>query len=568
MSMSDKAATMSLKVRDLRVEYATGLVAADNVDLEVRRGEIVGVIGESGSGKSTVGMSIMGLLSRDTSVTSQCLEIDGIETGDFTQAQYDHLRGTTVSMIFQEPMTALNPTQRVWRQIAEVLEVHGIAKGAEAKAKVLDLLRTVRLPDPETRMNSYPHQLSGGQRQRVLIAAAIAASPVLMVADEPTTALDVTVQAKILELIAELRDRVGMGVLFVSHDVGVIAELCDRVVVMRKGEIVERGVPAEVFSNPQHSYTRDLLKSLPSFDHPPRTPLAVMRDGIDTALRFGLSDSDAQAQPQDEVLLSVKNVSKQFRLAGRGLVQALDDCSFDVRKGETFGVVGESGSGKSTLARLILLMDQPTEGSISFAGEEISSPQRVRRGARSRMQIVFQDPNGSLDPKFTIEQTIAEPLRGMRLSKADRRERIGSMLESVGLERDTMQRRPHEFSGGQRQRIAIARAMITDPDFVVLDEPTSALDVSVQAVVLNLLLDLQVRTGVTYFFISHNLAVVRHLSHRMAVLKDGRIVEQGTADRIFAEPETEYTRELLRAVPDIKSLGRFPARRRSTFVQD
>lgn len=560
MSSSVDTAPASLEIRDLRVEYETGLVAVDGLDLEVRRGEIVGVIGESGSGKSTVGMSVMGLLPRQTQVHSTRRLIDGIETAGYTQAQYDRLRGATVSMVFQEPMTALDPTQRVWRQIAEVLEVHGLASGAEAKAKVLELLRLVRLPDPEQRMNYYPHQLSGGQRQRVLIAAAIAASPVLMVADEPTTALDVTVQARILELIAELRDRIGMGVLFVSHDVGVIAELCDRVIVMRHGVVVERGVPADVFGNPQHSYTRDLLHSLPSFSHPPRTPLAVMRDGVDTAVRTAPGMEAVADGARGEVLLSVDHISREFRVAGRGVVRALDDCSFEVRRGETFGVVGESGSGKSTLARLLLLMDQPTSGSISLAGEEVSTPQRLRRSARTRMQIVFQDPNGSLDPKFTVEQAIAEPMRKMGLRRVERRERIGGMLERVGLDRDAMQRRPHEFSGGQRQRIAIARAMITDPDFVVLDEPTSALDVSVQAVVLNLLLDLQVRTGVTYFFISHNLAVVRHLSHRIAVLKDGRIMEQGEADRVFAEPETDYTRELLEAVPDMKNLGRFTRR--------
>ncbi len=572
-----------LSITGLTIDYGRGPAVA-GVDLTIAPGEIVGVIGESGSGKSSIAMAAMGLLPSTAAVTADRFEVGGLDVRNIDEQAWTGLRGTAAAMIFQEPMTALNPSSTVGAQIEEALTIHGIESAKSARGRALELLNQVHMPQPEVRMRQFPFQLSGGQRQRVMIAMAMAAAPRLLVADEPTTALDVTVQAQILDLIVEIRDRTDMGVLFISHDLAVVSQLCSRVLVMYCGRVVETGQTGQVLSRPRHPYTVALLESVLAGRQEPRTVLKTVSgdflDGgalTDGALNGDRDDAEQSAGPvpispeppivvtepaiaepafvarEGDDILRFDDVRKVYSAKGGQHITALDGVSLTVRRGETFGVVGESGSGKSTLSRLGTLIERPTSGTITFDGVDITAHRGRRlREFRSKIQVVFQDPNDSLDPRFTVAQSVGEPLRSAKLPRDDAHQRVVAALVSVGLDESAMHRRPHEFSGGQRQRIAIARAMVTDPEFVVLDEATSALDVSVQAQILNLLLDLQNKTGVTYLFISHNLAVVRHLAQRMAVMKSGRLVEIGSSTEIFDNPQDDYTQQLLASIPTLE----------------
>jgi peptide/nickel transport system ATP-binding protein len=547
-----------LDISDLSIDYGRG-PAVERVDLTVAPGEIVGVIGESGSGKSTIAMAALGLLPEYATVIAERFRVTGTDVRDLDEEGWRGLRGDTAAMIFQEPLSALNPSMTIGAQLVEALTIHGVTSPQEAPARALELLELVHMPQAATRMRQYPFQLSGGQRQRVVIAMAMAASPSLLVADEPTTALDVTVQAQILDLIVELRDRTDMGVLLISHDLGIIGQLCDRVSVMYRGRVVESGPTRQVLTAPEHPYTVALLNSVLDGTQLPRTRLRTIQgeflDAAPTAPITLVEEVEPPAPVRepvaDDVILRFAEVTKLYRTKGED-IQALAGVDLEIRRGETFGIVGESGSGKSTLSRLGTLIERPTTGSVIFDGVDVTNAKgRALRDFRKRIQVVFQDPNDSLDPRFSVHQSVAEPLRMLRLGRDETHHRVEKALEDVGLPVDAGGRYPHEFSGGQRQRIAIARAMVTDPEFVVLDEATSALDVSVQAQILNLLLDLQNRTGVTYLFISHNLAVVRHLAQRMAVMSKGRVVEFGDSERVFTEPEDDYTQALLASIPKL-----------------
>ncbi|MCW2576670.1 MAG: transporter ATP-binding protein [Modestobacter sp.] len=558
--------TPALEVRDLSISYGETTVV-QNVGFRVAPGEIVGVIGESGSGKSTVAMAAMGLLPPAARNESGQISLAGMPMTGLSEKEMCRVRGARAAMVFQEPMSALNPCMTIEAQIAEVLTIHGLSGKAAARRRALELLRLVHMPDPELKRKQFPHQLSGGQRQRVMMAMAVAASPELLVADEPTTALDVTVQAQILDLILELRQDIGLGVLFISHDLGVIAQVCDRVLVMYRGQVMEEGTPDQVLHHPQHPYTAALLASIPRASQRPRTPLTVIGGTFRVGDRLSPGDpagggangpaagpEPASAEPDRPVLLEATQLVKSFKLGRRRTLRALDDVSLAIRQGETYGVVGESGSGKSTLAKVMMLLARPDTGTIQYRGSRVD-PGGTRRDIedyRRNVQMVFQDPNDSLDPRYTILRTVAEPLRAVGLGTEETRHRVERSLAAVGFDAEVLSRYPHEFSGGQKQRIAIARAMVTEPSFVVLDEPTSALDVSVQAQILNLLLEIQQRTNVTYMFISHNLAVVRHLSHRMAVMHHGAVVEEGVAEEVFRSPQHPYTQRLLASLPELE----------------
>ncbi|MET0295815.1 MAG: ABC transporter ATP-binding protein [Microbacterium sp.] len=553
-----------LEISDLTIDYGRG-PAVENVSLDVAPGEVVGVIGESGSGKSTIAMAALGLLPETARVDAARFRVAGHDALTLAESGWRGVRGTHASMIFQEPMTALSPSMTIGAQLVEALTLNGSTSAKDAPARALELLDLVHMPQPTTRMRQYPFQLSGGQRQRVMIAMAMAADPRLLVADEPTTALDVTVQAQILDLLAELRDRIGMGILLISHDLGVIGRLCDRVTVMYRGRVVEQGETARVLTAPEHPYTRALLDSVLTGEQQPRTRLRTIEgDFADAVAGPAAIDRIRIVEPEpfpapvrvpraDDVILRFADITKVYRTR-REDIHALAGVSLQVRRGETFGVVGESGSGKSTLSRLGTLIERPTGGSVIFDGEDVTHARGRRlREFRSKIQVVFQDPNDSLDPRYTVGRSVAEPLHSQRLSRDEVRAKVATALLQVGLPEDAVTRRPHEFSGGQRQRIAIARAMVTDPEFVVLDEATSALDVSVQAQILNLLTEIQNRTGVTYLFISHNLAVVRHIAQRMAVMRRGEVVETGESDRIFTDPQDEYTQQLLASIPQLRT---------------
>ncbi|MBD3647934.1 MAG: ABC transporter ATP-binding protein, partial [Pseudomonadales bacterium] len=462
--------------------------------------------------------------------------VDGIEMVGAGDEVLRSVRGAKVSMIFQEPMTSLNPLHRIEKQIGEILLVHRGIKLADSRPRVLELLKLVGLQNPEQKMTAFPHELSGGQRQRVMIAMALANEPDLLIADEPTTALDVTIQAQILELLKDLQARLGMAMLLITHDLGVVRKMAERVCVMTQGEIVERGNCREVFNNPQHAYTKHLLEAEPK-GHP-----------------IELDESHAP-------IIEVKNVSVHFPLGKgflfvRNYLTAVNDISFKVPQGQTLGIVGESGSGKTTLGLAIMRLVK-SEGEIVLEGTEINHlKSKALQPFRRDMQIVFQDPFGSLSPRLSINQIIEEGLlvHEKQMSEDERREAVRDVLKEVGLDPDAQDRYPHEFSGGQRQRIAVARALILKPKLLVLDEPTSALDMSVQAQIVDLLRDLQRRHGLTYLFISHDLKVVRALSNRVIVMKDGVVVESGTSDEIFDEPKTDYTKALIAAAFDISAV--------------
>ena len=523
--------TPVLSVENLRVSFrqeGREVPAVKGVSFTVAKGETVALVGESGSGKSVTALSTVALLGGNARVQGSVKYL-GREMVGADEPTLRDVRGNDISFIFQEPMTSLNPLHSIEKQIGESLALHQGLTGAPARARIVELLTRVGIAAPESRLADLPHQLSGGQRQRVMIAMALANGPELLVADEPTTALDVTIQAQILELLAELKRDLGMSLLFISHDLGVVRRIADKVCVMSQGEIVEQGPTEAIFANPQHPYTKKLLAAEPV----------------------------GRAEPvpeQAEPLLQAEGLKVWFPIK-RGLlrrtvghVKAVNDASLSVRAGETLGIVGESGSGKTTLALALMRLIE-SEGPITFAGQEISRWQSKQlRPLRRDMQIVFQDPFGSLSPRMTIEQIIAEGLtvHGVEPGR-NRREMVAEIMAEVGLDPVAMARYPHEFSGGQRQRIAIARAMILRPRVVVLDEPTSALDMTVQVQIVDLLRDLQRRYGLAYLFISHDLRVVRAMAHKIMVMKAGDIVETGPAAQIFERPVTDYTRALIAA---------------------
>ncbi len=525
------AALPVLEVRDLRVAFQTeGRVtpAVRGVSFTVNRGETVALVGESGSGKSVTALSTVRLLG-DAAVVSGSVRYAGAEMIDASEPKLRAVRGNDISFIFQEPMTSLNPLHTIEKQLAESLSLHQGLRGAAARARIIDLLTRVGIRDPETRLADYPHQLSGGQRQRVMIAMALANGPDLLIADEPTTALDVTIQAQILDLLAELKRDEGLSMLFISHDLGIVRRIADRVCVMQGGEIVEQGAVEDIFSNPQHPYTRTLLAAEPT----------GVADPIDPAAPEIVATRDLR------VWFPIK---RGFLRRTVGHIKAVDGATIRVRAGETLGIVGESGSGKTTLALAIMRLIE-SRGPIVFMGRDISTlASRDLRRLRRDMQIVFQDPYGSLSPRMTVGQIIAEGLGVHGVEKGrDPRRMVADIMAEVGLDPAAMDRYPHEFSGGQRQRIAIARAMILRPKVVVLDEPTSALDMTVQVQIVDLLRGLQRKYGLAFLFISHDLRVVRAMSHQIMVMRAGEVVEQGDAPTIFAAPATDYTRALLAA---------------------
>jgi microcin C transport system ATP-binding protein len=531
-------ATPLVNVRNLSVQFRTGDKAVDavkGVSFNIAKGEIVALVGESGSGKTVSALSVLKLLPYPAAhhPTGE-IHFDGKDLLKAPESVMRDIRGEKISIIFQEPMTSLNPLHTIRKQVGEIMRLHQGLDEATVRTRVLELLRKVGLADPEKRLNAYPHQLSGGQRQRVMIAMALANEPDLLIADEPTTALDVTIQAQILDLLRTLQRESGMAMLLITHDLGIVRHMADRVYVMNKGVIVEEGRTADVFERPQHAYTRHLMSAEPK-GQPPK------------------------ARPAAPVVLQADDLKVWFPIK-RGLlrrtvdhIKAVDGLSLKLRAGETLAVVGESGSGKTTLG-LALLRLISSQGNIAYVGNRIDGlSSRAMRPLRKEMQVVFQDPYGSLSPRLSVGQIIEEGLTIQRpsMSSEERRERVGAALREVGLDPEGQDRYPHEFSGGQRQRIAIARAMVLEPKFVLLDEPTSALDMSVQAQIVDLLRDLQKRHDLAYLFISHDLKVVRALSNYVVVMKSGKVVEEGPSEQVFSNPREAYTKALLAAAFDL-----------------
>ncbi|RTM00404.1 ABC transporter ATP-binding protein [Ancylobacter aquaticus] len=529
-----------LSIRDLSVAFAQGersTLAVDRVSFDVSRGETVALVGESGSGKSVTALSILKLLQYPAaSHPSGQVLFQGEDLLAMAEGDIRRVRGNDITMVFQEPMSSLNPLHTVEQQIAEILFLHRGMRGPAARARVIELLTEVGIPEPETRLGSYPHQLSGGQRQRVMIAMALANEPQLLIADEPTTALDVTVQAQILALLKDLQRRLGMAMLFITHDLGIVRKIADRVCVMNHGKIVEEGPVAELFAHPRHPYTQALIAAQPR-------------------------GNPASPHPEAPVVLETTGLRVWFPIKAGvmrrtvGHIKAVDGISVEIRRGETLGVVGESGSGKTTLG-LALLRLISSQGPIVFMGDPIDTLGfKQMRSRRRAMQVVFQDPFGSLSPRMSVTDIIGEGLRvhQPKLSAEERDARVVAALIDVGLDPEARHRYPHEFSGGQRQRVAIARAIVLEPSFVVLDEPTSALDMIVQAQIVDLLRDLQQKRGLTYLFISHDLRVVAALASRVMVMKGGVVVEEGPAADLFAQPKTAYTRALFAAAFDMET---------------
>ncbi len=524
-----------LEVTDLNVDFGVDgywVPAARHVSYSIAAGEVLAIVGESGSGKSVSSMSLLGLLPKNSRVSGSA-KLDGRELIGMKPREMQEIRGNQISMIFQEPMTALNPVLTVGFQIVETLRQHFGVSPAEAKARAIELLTLVELPDPVKAFDSYPHQLSGGQRQRAMIAQSLSCDPLLLVADEPTTALDVTVQAEILELMRKLQDRLGSAILLITHDMGVVADMADRIVVMRQGDIVETGTVAGVFANPQHPYTQALLAAVP---------------------RITTEDLQAPeaANPTSPVVVSFDDVAIEYPKRGRvPAFRAADHIDLKIYQGEVLGLVGESGSGKTTIGRATIGLLPIHSGRLQVAGMDISHANREKLHAlHHEVGIVFQDPSSSLNPRMTIGDSIAEPIRlSEQIKGAALDKRVRALLDSVRLPREYASRYPHELSGGQKQRVGIARALALNPKVLVADEPTSALDVSVQATVLDLLKDLQRERGFACLFISHDLAVIDELADRIAVMRHGALVEVGSRDQIMRRPQQAYTKRLLAAVP-------------------
>jgi peptide/nickel transport system ATP-binding protein len=611
-----------LEVSDLRTYFHTeeGVVrAVDDLTFRLEQGRTLGIVGESGSGKSVTSLSIMRLLSSNARIETGRIALLGRDLVRLPEREMQSIRGRDISMIFQEPMTSLNPVFTVGAQIMEAIILHQRVSRADARQKAIDLMREVGIPKPEQRVDSYPHQMSGGQKQRVMIAMALSCNPQLLIADEPTTALDVTIQAQILKILGRLRDTRGMAIIFITHDLGVIAEIADDVLVMFRGEEVEYASVLEIFSNPKHPYTKGLLACRPRLEtRYRRLPtvddfMTTVKDGdsfrviekqmtperlrhLETEGRgrllhpktelswIGHPWEEGYHAPEtqtvaegSEPLLAVKNLKVHFPIR-RGIlartvdyIRAVDDVSFNVYPGQTLGLVGESGCGKTTTGRAILRLIEPTAGQVLYRGTNLASlGGRELRALRGKMQIIFQDPYGSLNPRMTIESAITEPMVIQRIGKnrADRRDRAAALLREVDLDPNFLRRYPHEFSGGQRQRICIARAIAAGPEFIICDESVSSLDVSVQAQVLDLLKELQDKRGLTYIFISHDLSVVKFMADMMAVMNDGKIVEFGPSENIYKNPREKYTRKLIDATPkdDVELIRRRVAERAAGAV--
>ncbi|WP_328407991.1 ABC transporter ATP-binding protein [Nocardia sp. NBC_00403] len=600
-----------LEVTDLRVSFPSEegrIDAVRGVNYTVSDGEVLAIVGESGSGKSVSSLAVMGLLPEQARINGS-IRLRGRELLGLGDRQLSKLRGSSISMVFQDPLSALTPVYRVGDQVAEALLAHGTMGKKEAASKAVELLDLVGIPEPAVRATMFPHEFSGGMRQRVVIAMAIANDPALIICDEPTTALDVTVQKQILNLLRKARDITGAGVIMITHDMGIAATLADRVAVMYAGKIVETATTTELFNAPRMPYTVGLLGSIPRIDGPARSPLipivgappamhslppgcsfaprcpiaiddcrvaepplektnpghsaACIRTAevgskeLFEAYRQEISEPQTEAATEDRVVLKVSELVKTFPITSgvvfrrhKGEVRAVDGISFEVRAGRTLALVGESGSGKSTTLTQILDLVRPESGSIEIMGSDVATLTKAhKREIRRKMQIVFQDPTASLDPRLPIFDALAEPLRIDGRSRADIARRVPALLEQVGLRSEHSDRYPADFSGGQKQRISIARALALDPELLVLDEPVSSLDVSIQAGVLNLLRDLQIERGLSYLFVSHDLSVVRNLAHDIAVMYRGKIVESGPAEQIFADPRNEYTRALIDAIP-------------------
>lgn len=542
----------------------------NKVNFSIKKGEIIGIVGESGSGKSVSSLAIMGLLTPNAEISKKSkilFENNGQQTDLLQLSREEHrkFRGKEIAMIFQEPMTSLNPSIRCGIQVEEALLLHFKLSKKDAKTRVLELFKKVLLPNPERIYQAYPHELSGGQRQRVMIAMAISCEPKILIADEPTTALDVTVQRAILELIKKLQQESDMSCIFISHDLGVIAEICDEVVVMYKGEIVEKGKVNEIFHHPKENYTKGLIACRPRLEIRYKK-LPTVNDYLQNEKYEAEIYSSAERNEfhqkiyQQNPILEVKNLSKYFYSAPslfqkeKISVKAVDSMNFKVYPGETLGLVGESGSGKTTLSRAVLLLEKPTAGEIFYQGKDITqlNSSEIRK-LRKEIQIIFQDPYSSLNPKMTVSEILTTPMKVHSIGK-NQKERIQKaieLIEKVGLQASDLQKYPHEFSGGQRQRIGIARALSVQPKFIICDESVSALDVSVQAQVLNLLNDLKAEFGLTYIFISHDLAVVKYMSDQLLVMQHGKQMELNDADLVYAHPETSYTRELIAAIPKL-----------------
>lgn len=561
-----------LSIKDLSVDFIaeSGITnALKNISLTVNRGEVVALVGESGSGKSVTSLSVLQLLPAPPARYSSgeiLFSEDGLQTINLLNRKRNELqdiRGNKIAMIFQEPMTSLNPVLTCGDQVMEAILLHKQVSGEVARQKTIEWFEKVKLPDPYGIFKRYPHQLSGGQKQRVMIAMAMCCEPALLICDEPTTALDVTVQKTILQLIKALQQQSGMGVIFITHDLGVVAEIADRAVVMYKGEIVEQHTVKNIFTNPQHPYTKALLACRP-VNHERGKRLPVVSDFMEELKTDTVKDLDlsiATPSPvttKKEILLSVQQLSVWFparrTLFGRAheFTRAVDGVSFDVYKGETLGLVGESGCGKTTLGRTLLRLIEPTSGKIIYNGTDLTARNKDElHSLRKDIQIIFQDPYSSLNPRLTIGSAIAEPMKvhGLLANDKQRKEKVTALLEKVNLKADHFNRYPHEFSGGQRQRIVIARALALSPSFIVCDESVSALDVSVQAQVLNLINDLKKEFGFTVIFISHDLSVVRYISDRIIVMNKGKIEESGPSDDIYFSPQSDYTKNLIAAIP-------------------
>ncbi len=531
-----------LSIENLSVSFSTGSITnqvVSNLSLTVDAGETVGIVGESGSGKSVTARSIMQLLSQNAHIHPEGkIVYSGKDLLTYSEKEMRSIRGKEISMIFQDPMTSLNPTMTMGKQITETIQYHEKLNYKDAEVKAKEIMANVGINNVDYRYTQYAHEFSGGMRQRMMIAMALACNPSLIIADEPTTALDVTIQAQILQLLKDLQKKYGMAIILITHDFGVVANMCDRVVVMKDGHLVEKGDTVSVFQNPQHPYTQMLLKAIPNLQKE-KSPedlekLAEIHSG------------------KRDVLLNVSELKKEFPYGRNQTIKAVDELTFNIYRGETLGLVGESGSGKSTTGRTILRLHQPDSGETIFEGFDINHlKQSELKSMRKHMQMIFQDPYASLNPRLKIQDIIGESLdiHGLAKNKKERNDRVLELLELVGLDSSFAQRFPHEFSGGQRQRIGIARALAVNPEFIVLDEPLSALDASIQAQIVELLEELQKKLNLTYLFIAHDLTMVKQISDRVAVMYQGKIVELADAEELFTNPIHPYTKKLLSAIP-------------------
>jgi peptide/nickel transport system ATP-binding protein len=560
--VSDKrlAAVDKLNVSFYKDAIETQIIKS--ISFHINSNEIVAIVGESGSGKSITSLAIMGLLPKKISkITSGQISFNNQDLVGLAEKHYQKIRGNDIAMIFQEPMSSLNPSMRCGKQVEEILKEHTNLNKAEITSEVMRLFGQVRLPAPERIYKAYPHEISGGQKQRVMIAMAIACKPKLLIADEPTTALDVTVQKDILELLKRIQQETQMSILFISHDLSLISELANRVIVMYKGEIVEQDTVENVFKNPQHNYTKALIGARPSSNYRLRT-LPTISDFMSNSIKEDIITAEERKQKHRELykqqpLLEVLDVEKEYISKSgwfkkRETFKAVDGVSFKIYPGETVGLVGESGCGKSTLGNAILQLDKATSGVIKYNGADITQlNKKAVRKLRRDIQIIFQDPFASLNPRLKVGDAIIEPMQVHHIGKGykDRKERVMDILHKVGLDKEAFQRFPHEFSGGQRQRVGIARTIALQPKLIICDESVSALDISVQAQVLNLLNDLKAQFGFTYIFISHDLAVVKYMADQLLVMNEGKIEEIGEADTIYDNPQKAYTKKLIAAIP-------------------